>query len=113
MVYFTIWVNFGEFCNGKYCYMLWPFGLFYIILVYIVYDRLVYLISFWYILWPFGLFDIILVYFMAVWSIMHHFGVFCGHLVYIPPFWYVVTSKIWQPWPIILAHMVLHPAIRS
>jgi hypothetical protein len=50
------------------------------------------------------------VYFMAIWSILRPFGIFCGHLVYLVaiwyilspfgiffPFWYVVPRKIWQP----------------
>jgi hypothetical protein len=41
------------------------------------------------------------VYFMAVWSILPPFGISGGHwvhLVYFSPFWYyVTTTKIWQP----------------
>jgi hypothetical protein len=43
------------------------------------------------------------VYFMATWSLLKLFGIFCDHLVYLWlfgiffPFWYVVQRKIWQP----------------
>jgi hypothetical protein len=45
------------------------------------------------------------------WSLLRPFGIFCGqflnfmplwyifcHLRFFPPFWYIVSSKIWQPW---------------
>jgi hypothetical protein len=41
-----IWVNFGGPCNGRYWYILWPFGLFY--------GNLVYFVAIWYILRLFG-----------------------------------------------------------
>jgi hypothetical protein len=43
-----IWLNFGESCNGRCWYILWPIGLFYCHLVYIV--------AIWYILRIFGIF---------------------------------------------------------
>jgi purine-cytosine permease-like protein len=49
-----IWVNFGVSCNGRCWYILWPFGLFYI--------HLVYYVAILYILWLFGIF---LVYFLS------------------------------------------------
>jgi hypothetical protein len=30
-----------------------------------------------------------LVYFMAIWSILRSFGLFCGHLVYVEVIWYI------------------------
>jgi hypothetical protein len=43
-----IWVNFGSTCNGRFWYILWPFGTFS--------DHVVYFIALWYILWSFGIF---------------------------------------------------------
>jgi hypothetical protein len=40
--------------------------------------------------------------FMVIWNIESPFGTFCGHLVNIFPFWYVLPSKIWQPWPAVV-----------
>jgi hypothetical protein len=62
------WVNFGGSCNGRQCYMLWAFGLFY--------GYLVYFMSIWYIVWPFGIFYVDLVCFCQleyfyIWSIFH------------------------------------------
>jgi hypothetical protein len=31
-------------------------------------------------------------YFITIWY-------FCGHYIHFSPFWYIVTRKIWQPWP--------------
>jgi hypothetical protein len=31
----------------------------------------------------------ILVYVMAIWSILHHFDIYCGHLVYFVVIWYI------------------------
>jgi hypothetical protein len=42
-----IWVNFGGYCNGRFWYTLWPFGL--------LYGHLVYFVSFCYILGSFGI----------------------------------------------------------
>jgi hypothetical protein len=41
-------------------------------------------------------------YFMANWSVLRQFRIFCGHSVYFRVisfflFWYVVPRKIWQP----------------
>jgi hypothetical protein len=41
-------------------------------------------------------------YFYGIWNNESPFGTFCGHLVYIFPFWYVLPSKIWQPWPAVV-----------
>jgi hypothetical protein len=40
-----------------------------------------------------------LVYFMAIWSILFPFGMFYGHFGRFFSCWYVVSRKIWQPWP--------------
>jgi hypothetical protein len=47
----------------------------------------------------------ILIFFMAIWSILQLFDMFCafvstlhGFLVYFFPFWYAVPRKILQPW---------------
>jgi hypothetical protein len=40
----------------------------------------------------------ILVHFHDIWYILWPFTIFCGHLVYLSRFWYVVPTKIWQPW---------------
>jgi hypothetical protein len=37
-------------------------------------------------------------YFMAIWNILHTFGIFYEHLVHFFRFWYLVPRKIWQPW---------------
>jgi hypothetical protein len=39
-----------------------------------------------------------LVKFMAIWSILLPFRIFCGHFGIFYPFWYVAPRKIWQPW---------------
>jgi hypothetical protein len=52
----------------------------------------VHFMSIWYILCLFGIFYVYLVYFMSIW--------------YIFPFWYVVSSKIWQPWNELNARVV-------
>jgi hypothetical protein len=39
-----------------------------------------------------------LVYFTAISYILLSFGIFCGHFGIFFQFWYVVPSKIWQPW---------------
>jgi hypothetical protein len=59
---------------------------------------LVYFMAIWSILQPFGIFCGHLVYFTAIWSILWPFGNFYGYLVYFSTFWYVVPRKIWQPW---------------
>jgi hypothetical protein len=51
---FQIWVNFGGFGNGRCCYILWTFGLFYGQIVcymdiWYIYGKLVLLFPFWYI----------------------------------------------------------------
>jgi hypothetical protein len=33
-----------------------------------------------------------LLYFMAIWSILPQFGIFCGHLVYFMVSWYIFLS---------------------
>jgi hypothetical protein len=56
------WVNFGVSCNGRYWYILWPFGQFSAI---------------WYIVWHFGIFYGTLVYFMALWyTYFPRFGIY-------------------------------------
>jgi hypothetical protein len=42
-----IWLYFEGPRNGKDCYVVWPFGIFY--------GNLVYSIAIWYILWSFGM----------------------------------------------------------
>jgi hypothetical protein len=117
MAYFLtknlIWVNFVGSCNGRYWYILWPFGIFYRHyvstfcghLVYLTTIMWVYFMAIWYILPPLGIFCSHLVYFTAIWHILPPFGIFCAHLVYICRlfgifflFWYVLQRKIWQPW---------------
>jgi hypothetical protein len=49
------WVNFGRSCNGRCWYILWPFGLFYCHLVYIVSIWYMYLMVIWYIFPRFGM----------------------------------------------------------
>jgi hypothetical protein len=56
-----IWVNFGGSCNGRCWYILWPFGMFYGILLYFT--------AIWYTLWPFGIF-------YGHWVYFHRFGMF-------------------------------------
>jgi hypothetical protein len=51
-----IWENFGGTCNGRFWYILWPFGLFYGHLVYFVADWYTYLVA-------------IFVYFIVIWYI--------------------------------------------
>jgi hypothetical protein len=72
----TIWVNLGCSCNGRWWYILWLFGVFYGHSVHLV----------------------------AIRRILRTFGTFCGHLVYFRAtfgiflqFWFVITTKIWQP----------------
>jgi hypothetical protein len=45
---FQIWVNFGGSCNRRGWYVLYPFGIFY--------SHLVFVVAIWYILHPFGIF---------------------------------------------------------
>jgi hypothetical protein len=44
-----IWVNFGGSCGGRCWYILWPLGLFYGRLTYIMRSYLVYFMAIWYI----------------------------------------------------------------
>jgi hypothetical protein len=53
--------------------------------------RYIGIMAIWYMLLPFGIFYCHLVYFVATWGILWLFGIFF-------PFWYVLQSKIWQPW---------------
>jgi hypothetical protein len=39
----AIWVHFGGYCNGRFWYILWTFGLYY--------GHLKYFTGIWYILW--------------------------------------------------------------
>jgi hypothetical protein len=92
-------------------YILWSFGTFC--------GHLVYIVVIWYILWSFGIFCGLLVHFVVFWYILWSFGIFCGYLAYFVaiylvyfmviwhmlwsfgiffPFWFVLPSKIWQPW---------------
>jgi hypothetical protein len=48
-----IWVYYGGSCNGRYWYILWPFGIFY--------SHVVYFVDIWCILWLFGIFCPVLV----------------------------------------------------
>jgi hypothetical protein len=71
-----IWVNFGGFCNGRRWYSLWPFG--------IVYGHLLYVMAIWYILWSFGV------------HILWPFGV---HILWPFGIFSPIFVSIWQPWP--------------
>jgi hypothetical protein len=51
-----------------------------------------------------------LVKFMAIWSILLPFRIFCGHFGIFYPFWYVAPRKIWQPWLIRLFRQ--HPKVQ-
>jgi hypothetical protein len=64
----SVWANFGGSCNGS-RYILWTFGQFYGILVFLL---------------PFDSFYDHLVYFVVIWYIF-------------APFWYVAPRKIWHP----------------
>jgi hypothetical protein len=55
----SIWVNFGESCNERCWYILWPFG--------ILYGYLVYCMVIGYNIWLYG----ICTYFMVIWYIFH------------------------------------------
>jgi hypothetical protein len=50
-----IWINFRGACNGRCWNILWPFGIFYV--------HLVYSVASWYMLWLFGVFILVLVCF--------------------------------------------------
>jgi hypothetical protein len=63
----AIWVNFGGSCNRICWHILWPFGLFY--------AHLVYIMVIWSILWPFDIFYGHLVHFVVIWYIFPHFGI--------------------------------------
>jgi hypothetical protein len=53
----------------------------------------------WYILCPFGIFHVHLVYFMSIWYILCPFGTyFLSSLGIFLLFWCVALRKIWQPW---------------
>jgi hypothetical protein len=51
---FPIWVNIGGFCNERRLYILWTFGS--------SHSHWVYFEAVWYILWPFGIFFPVLVH---------------------------------------------------
>jgi hypothetical protein len=69
----SIWVNFGGPWNGKVCYILCHFGIYY--------SHLVHIMAIWYMLWPFGTYYGHLVHVMAIWYILWPFGTCYGHLV--------------------------------
>jgi hypothetical protein len=52
----------------------------------------VHFMAIWSILRPFGIFCGHLVYFVAIWSILRPFGLFCGHLVYFVAIWYILRT---------------------
>jgi hypothetical protein len=74
--------NFGEFCNGKYWYMLCPCG-------------------------PFVTNS---VQFMAIWSILRQFGIFYSHLVYFSPILvcFIKTNLANQRWSVFLQCSHVH-----
>jgi hypothetical protein len=61
----------------------------------IFYGHLVYLHMFiWYILQPFGIFYVYLVYFTPIWYILCLFGIINGHLVYFMAVWYIFSVLV-------------------
>jgi hypothetical protein len=74
----SIWVNFGESCNSR--YIVGIFHVYYFTVIWYTY------------LQSFDIFCSQLVYFLVIWNIFWLFGAFF-------PFWYVASSRIWQPCP--------------
>jgi hypothetical protein len=75
---FKIYVNFGGPWNEKGCYILWPFGIYYGLMVYVVYGDLK------------NTYYGLMVHFMAIWQ-------FSGNLVYFPPFGKLYQEKSGNP----------------